>query len=139
MALALGGGLSRFGQNVNSGSPLNELGGVMTQGIQAKNIDKRQKQLMQWMAEALNPATTSELKMGQKGLNFTLDPNSEMYKTLLQGTGSGGPWEGMAPPLGTPPPTSSAPSARFYLCGFALPRPTARRAGRPGRTTRPRP
>ena len=91
------------GLDVGAGNPLGaNTGAAIMQNITAQNYNKRQNQLMQWIKEALNPGTKSSMSVGSDGVNMKLSSESDMFKSLLQDTGPGGIFEGMAPPFGTP-------------------------------------
>jgi hypothetical protein len=84
----------------------------MVQGITTQNAAKNQMQFIQMLKEAFNPATTSELKAGPKGLTMSLDPNSEMMKNLLSGPGSNASdfYQGIGAMGSTPAPTAVTPT-----------------------------
>ena len=82
MALNLGGGLSRFGRNTGSDSPLTELNNQMIQGIQAQNAAKAMPKYLQLLQQLLGP-DGSKGTFSKDGANITYPQGSDMLKSLL--------------------------------------------------------
>lgn len=90
----LGSDLSAAGADTSKGFQPNNLNAITQQNIQSQNTMKLLKTL-------LGPDGT-KATFSNTGVNLTIPKESKMFSELLQGTGEGGVWEGMAPPLGTP-------------------------------------
>ena len=89
-----GSDVSAYGTDTSKGFQPTNLNAMVQQNIAAQSYMKLLKQL-------LGP-DGSKATFSKDGINLTLPQESSMLSSILQGTGPGGVWEGMAAPLGTP-------------------------------------
>ena len=109
----LGADLSAYGANTDKGFQPANVNAVTNQSITAQNANNQQQKLLQWMAEAFNPATKSTMSIGAGGVNMKLSPESAMFKDLLGGKGTNAEdfYKGIGafgPPPSPPPPVAPA-------------------------------
>lgn len=90
----LGADLSAAGADTSKGFQPTNVNAITQQNIQSQNMMKLLKSL-------LGPDGT-KATFSNTGINLTIPKESQMFSNILQGTGEGGVWEGMAPPLGAP-------------------------------------
>lgn len=90
----LGSDLSAAGADTSKGFQPTNVNAITQQNIQSQNMMKLLKTL-------LGPDGT-KATFSNTGVNLTIPKESQMFSSILQGTGEGGVWEGMAPPLGAP-------------------------------------
>jgi len=90
----LGADLSAAGADTSKGFQPTNVNAITQQNIQSQNMMKLLKTL-------LGPDGT-KATFSNTGINLTIPKESQMLSNILQGTGEGGVWEGMAPPLGAP-------------------------------------
>lgn len=90
----LGADLSAAGADTSKGFQPTNVNAITQQNIQSQNMMKLLKLL-------LGPDGT-KATFSNTGINLTIPKESQMLSNILQGTGEGGVWEGMAPPLGAP-------------------------------------
>lgn len=90
----LGADLSAAGADTSKGFQPTNVNAITQQNIQSQNMMKLLKSL-------LGPDGT-KATFSNAGINLTIPKESQMFSNILQGTGEGGVWEGMAPPLGAP-------------------------------------
>lgn len=90
----LGADLSAAGADTSKGFQPTNVNAITQQNIQSQNMMKLLKTL-------LGPDGT-KATFSNTGVNLTIPKESQMLSNILQGTGEGGVWEGMAPPLGAP-------------------------------------
>ena len=111
----VGADLSAFGADTGKGFQPTNINAITQQNIQSQNFIKM-------LQKFLGP-DGSKMTIGADGIGMKLTPDSSMFSDILQGTGEGGVWKGLAAPWGTPKKLTESQGGAAAVNPFASSQP----------------